>query len=452
MNTYDVLMPKLGESVQEATITNWFVELGSRVEEDTPLLEVATDKVDSEIPSPVEGVVKELRYAVDAVVPVGEVIAVIAIGDAEQGEAEEQGEQAEEQEEKTEGGVDAVSKENHPISDTQKERLSETKGKRFYSPLVKKIAKEHGLSHEELERIQGSGLNARVTKEDLLNYLAQSQELHKSSDKPLVETFKAPKETQGTSPSHPVGASSGQHVQVPMYDGDKRVPMDRMRKLIAEHMVHSKHTAAHVTSVIEVDLTPLVVWREKIKEDFLKKHGEKLTFMPFITHAVARALRDFPAINASVDGDHLILRKDVNIGIAVALPNGNLIVPVIQQADHKNIVGLSGSINSIAQKARENQLKPDDIEGGTFTITNFGSFKNIIGTPIINQPQVAILATGSIEKKVSVVETPTGDTIAIRHKMYLSLSYDHRVVDGMLGGMFLRRVGDYLEQFDSCDY
>ena len=434
MATFNIVMPKMGESIQEATITNWFVKPGDTVEEDDVLLEISTDKVDSEVPSPVDGVVKEILFKVDDTVAVGEIIAIIDM-EGEVGGDDDSSEEApaEEKTESTKSGKPDNS--GGESSEEVGQPASRGESGRFYSPVVRKIAKENNISLEQLESIKGSGLNGRVNKEDVLAYLengGQAKVAPQSSSK--IE--KAPQ-----APVQP-------KVEVPVSADDEVVEMDRMRKKIADHMVMSKQVSPHVTSVIEVDVTNLVAWRNHKKEEFQKSYGQKLTFMPIFTEAVAKALRDYPMVNASVDGYNIILKKNVNVGIAVALPTGNLIVPVIKNADMKNLAGLATDLNSLAAKARDNKLSPDDIQGGTFTITNFGSFDNIIGTPIINQPQVAILATGAIKKTVSVIETPAGDTIGIRSKMFLSLSYDHRIVDGMLGGMFLKRVAEYLENFD----
>jgi 2-oxoglutarate dehydrogenase E2 component (dihydrolipoamide succinyltransferase) len=430
MSTFDILMPKLGESVEEATITKWFVSEGDVIQEDDVLLEIATDKVDSEIPSPVAGTVKEIKYKTDDVVPVGVPVAVILLEGAE----DEGAGSAKETEKEEPVNVQEA------VVDRSVSKAEALEGTRFYSPLVRSMAKSEGIAMAELESIKGTGKDGRVTKTDMLEHLENRQ---KMQEKPAEQPIKTAVSAHASSETPRVEAAA-----VSTQEGDEVVEMDRMRKLIADHMVMSKQVSPHVTSVVEADVTNLVMWRKRVKDEFQKKYGEKLTYMPVFTEAVAKALRDFPGVNASVDGSHLILRKQVNIGLAVALPSGNLIVPVIKQADQKNLAGLAGGINQLAEKARQNKLSPDDIQGGTFTITNFGSFKNIIGTPIINQPQVAILATGSIEKKPAVLETPTGDVIAIRHKMYLSLSYDHRVVDGALGGGFLRRIADYLEAFD----
>jgi 2-oxoglutarate dehydrogenase E2 component (dihydrolipoamide succinyltransferase) len=430
MSTFDIIMPKLGESVEEATITKWFVKVGDTVKEDDPLLEIATDKVDSEIPSPVAGVVKEILFDTNAVVPVGKAVAIIALEGADTA-APEAPKQA------AAPAAPAAAKE---AVVAQVEVVAQAESDKFYSPLVKSIAKEEGISVSELDKIQGSGKDGRLTKDDLLNYL-------KSGKKAVAQpTAAAPQ--QASAPAASAAPAQPAKVNVSVGAGDEIREMDRMRKLIADHMVMSVQVSPHVTSIVEADMTNIVLWRNKVKDQFQKKYGEKLTFMPVFTEAVAKALRDFPGVNASVDGNNIIYRKNVNVGIAVSLPSGNLIVPVIKQADQKNLAGLASDINRLANEARINKLSPDSIQGGTFTITNFGSFNNIIGTPIINQPQVAILATGSIEKKPAVIETPTGDVIAIRHKMFLSLSYDHRIVDGALGGGFLRRIADYLEAFD----
>lgn len=441
MSTFEILMPKMGESVEEATITKWFVKEGDTVEEDDPILEIATDKVDSEIPSPVAGTIKEIKFEVDDVVAVGTPVAIVAL-EGEEGEEDDSNKSKEESSDAKAESQKASAESKAPEKSESSDQEDQQESDRFYSPLVRSIAKEEGISFKELDTIEGSGREGRVTKEDLLNYLksggadkastekkaAEPKKQEKTTDQAATRTIQAPKVTAG--------------------EGDEIKEMDRLRKLIADNMVMSKQVSPHVTSMVEADVTNLVIWRNKVKDQFQKKYGEKLTFMPMFGEAVAKALRDFPGVNASVDGHNIILRKNVNIGIAVALPSGNLIVPVVKQADQKNVVGMASEMNRLATAARDNKLSGDDIQGGTFTITNFGSFKNTIGTPIINQPQVAILATGTIEKKPAVIETPTGDVIAIRHKMFLSLSYDHRVVDGALGGMFLRRVADYLEQAD----
>jgi len=425
MADFNLVMPKLGESVQEATITRWIVKPGDMVEEDQALLEIATDKVDSEIPSPVSGKVLRLLFAENALVPVGEVIAVINT------EGEGKVEEKPEPDQEKAPAAAPVTEETRPAADVLKTEITgEKKSNRFYSPLVMSIAGKENVGEAELDSIPGTGAGGRVRKQDILKHL---------------ETRKSiPPATQADPARKPAPAKVG----ITLQPGDQVVEMDRMRRLIAAHMVMSKQTSPHVTNFIEADVTGLVLWRDKIKDEFYGREKIKLTFMPAFVEASAKALREFPGVNASVDGDNIILRKNINIGFAVALPTGNLIVPVIRNADQKSLVGLAVELNRLAEASRKNNLSPDDIQEGTFTISNFGTFRNITGTPIINQPQVAILATGNIEKKPAVIETPTGDVIAIRHKMILSLSYDHRVVDGALGGMFLRRMADLLEGFD----
>jgi len=423
MSQFKILMPKLGESIQEATITRWFVKEGDQITEDEVLFEVATDKVDSEIPSPVDGRVLKILHPDGALLPVGEVLALIHTG-------EETGGQEEPIEQPSPGS--ALNLQEGGSQVVPASLLTTNRSNRFYSPLVRKIAASEAVSQEELDTLKGSGLSGRVQKKDLLHYLdnRRSETVSKVQEPPVAASVQPVKSS----------VSIGEYDQV--------IEMDRIRKLIADHMVMSKRVAPHVTSVVEADVTGLVLWRNRVKEDFLKKYGEKLTFMPLFMESAARALTEYPWLNASVDGDKIILRKHINLGIAVARPDGNLIVPVVKHAEEKNLTGLAKSLNQLVEAARQNKLSPDDIREGTFSITNFGTFRNLIGTPIINQPQVAILATGSIEKKPAVLELPTGDVIAIRHKMYLSLSYDHRVVDGALGGAFLRRIADLLENFD----
>ena len=420
-------MPKLGESVEQATITKWFVKEGDTVEEDQPLLEIATDKVDSEIPSPVEGKVVKILYPQDELVAVGKVIALI----------DTDGEDATPS--ATESEPEAKPESSTP-SAASSTMATDTEATRFYSPLVKNIAKQEGISMAELETLKGTGADGRVRKEDVLDYLGTRGSTPAASA-PISQPQASAAPSAATEPTKP-------KVSVSVGAGDTVVEMDRMRRMIADHMVMSKQTSPHVTAMVEVDMQNVVDWRSKNKDKFEQRYGDKLTYMPIFMEATAKALRDFPGVNASVDGSSVILRKDVNLGIAVALPSGNLIVPVVRNADQRNLAGLSTELNRLAKAARENKLSPDEITGGTFTISNFGSFKNLMGTPIINQPQVAILATGTIEKRPAVMETAYGDVIVARQKMFLSLSYDHRVVDGMLGGNFLRRIADYLEQFD----
>lgn len=431
MAIFEVVMPKLGESIIEATITKWLLQEGDTVAEDDPIVEIATDKVDSEIPSPVEGKITKVHFAEGDVVAVGAIIALIDM-DGEEGDeptAEE------EIKEKKQSPAPEKSVESVPAETAQKVRSADySASDRFYSPLVKSIAKKENISIEELNSINGSGKDGRVTKKDILQYLDDKKAGRIS---PVIST----------TPQVP----EGKVVQQPTVTagvGDEIIEMDRMRKLIADHMVMSKQVSPHVTMFHDVDMTPVVNWRNKNKELFLKREGEKITFTPILVEAAARALRDFPMVNASVDGYNMIKRKHVNIGMATALPSGNLIVPVIKDADQKNLVGLAKAVNDLANRARNNKLDPDEIQGGTFTITNFGQFGNSTGAPIINQPQVAILGIGTIKKKPVVVETSEGDMIGIRHMMILSLAFDHRIVDGALGGMFLQRVAKYLEEFD----
>jgi 2-oxoglutarate dehydrogenase E2 component (dihydrolipoamide succinyltransferase) len=424
MAKFDLIMPKLGESVQEATITKWFVKEGDKVQEDDPLLEIATDKVDSEIPSPVEGVVKKILFAENALVAVGAIIAHIEMdGTTEESPVE----------------IAIESPKVQKVEVSEEEHVSNIKNKasgRFYSPLVKTIAKQENVSFDELETLNGTGSNGRVTKNDVVKYI----ENRKSGEAPKQKVQEVIQQK-----NEPVQKEI--KVNVSVGAEDSIVEMDRMRRLIADHMVHSKHVAPHVTSMVEADVTNIVKWREKIKKQFEEREKEKITYLPVFLMAMAKALKDFPGVNASVDGYNIIYRKNINIGIAVALSNGNLIVPVIKNADRLNLLGMTKELNRLAKAARENKLKPDDVSGGTFSVSNFGTFKNVMGTPIINQPEVAIIAIGTIEKKPAVIETSEGDAIAIRHKMFLSLTYDHRVVDGALGGAFLRKVADYIEEF-----
>ena len=442
MADFNLVMPKLGESVQEATITKWLVKPGDMIQEDDSLLEIATDKVDSEIPSPVAGKVLKVLFPENALVPVGEVIAVInteGAGTVEEapvaGTAKQESDKSGNGSELVEKGAGAVTAGKATMVTEPGSSATEVSSGRFYSPLVRSIARKENISEAELDSIPGNGTEGRVRKTDVLQYL------EKRTKQPATVKQEPVKQEQAKRPEP-------SKVNITVQPGDEIVEMDRMRKLIADHMVMSKHTSPHVTNFVEADVTNLVLWREKIKDDFLKREKIKLTFMPAFVEATAKALKEFPGVNASVDGDRIILRKNVNIGFAVALKSGNLIVPVVRNADQKSMLGIAVELNRLAEASRNNNLSPDDIQGGTFTISNFGTFRNITGTPIINQPQVAILATGNIEKKPAVLETPTGDVIAIRHKMILSLSYDHRVVDGALGGMFLRRIADLLEEYE----
>jgi 2-oxoglutarate dehydrogenase E2 component (dihydrolipoamide succinyltransferase) len=436
MAEIEIRLPKMGESVTEATITNWLKEVGDTIEMDEPLVEVATDKVDNELPSEAEGVLVKKLFEVDDVVQVGDVIAVISTdGDAAAPSADSTPATAEVV--AVEAAV--ISAVAAPVNGVD---LPKSGGNgRFYSPLVRSIAKTEGVSIEQLESIQGSGENNRVTKKDILNYIENGGGT--ASAAPAKEVSQAPAVKKAAP------AKTEIHVpDVPIYEGDEIEEMGRMRKLIADHMVMSVQTSPHVTSYVEADVTNLVMWRNKIKNSFLEKEGEKMTFTPIFMEAIIKAIKDFPGVNVSVSGNNIIKRKNINLGMATALPSGNLIVPVIKKADTLNLVGLAKSVNDLANRARANKLTSDDISGGTYTVTNVGTFGNVMGTPIINQPQVAILALGAIRKIPAVIETPQGDTIGIRHKMFLSHSYDHRVVDGALGGMFVKRVADYLEEFD----
>ena len=435
MSDFHVLIPKLGESIQEATITKLFVKQGDTVIEDEILFEIATDKVDSEIPSPVAGVIKEIRCAENDLIPVGQVVIVIALENGESAVPEPEVFVMKEEIKVTDSPLIEIQSPQVVVS---KDELKNSG--RFYSPLVKGIATKEGVTLSELDSITGSGLGGRVQKNDIIQFVEQRKIGKKDLPSQQVQQT-----TAQNSVSTPVERPK---VSVSIGSEDTIIKMDRIRKLIANHMVMSKQVSPHVTTVVEADVTNIVLWRNAVKDDFERKYGQKLTFMPLFVEATAKALAEFRQVNASVDEDTIILRKHINIAIAVATNDGNLVVPVIRDADSKNLVGIAREVNGYGKAGRENKLNPDDLQGGTFTITNFGSFGGLIGTPIINQPQVAILAVGIIEKKPAVMETPTGDAIVVRHKMFLSLSYDHRVVDGMLGGKFLRRIADLLEQFE----
>jgi len=428
MAQVELIMPKMGESVAEATITNWLKEVGETIEADEAVVEIATDKVDSEVPSTSEGVLIKKLFNDGDVVQVGQAIAIIG---SEGDSAEPAPAAAPKEEVKAPAAVAAPATEKITISASNK----------FFSPLVKSIAEKEGVSIAELEAINGTGAEGRVTKKDILNYLPNRSNGQAAQ---AVESTPAPV----AAPAAEKAAAPIKKASIPLMEGDEIIEMDRMRKLIADHMVMSKQTSPHVTSYVEADVTNIVMWRNKVKDQFLKDENEKITFTPIFMEAIVKAIKDFPMINVSVDGDNIIKRKSINLGMATALPSGNLIVPVIKNADRLNLVGITKQVNGLANKARNNKLAPDDIAGGTYTVTNVGTFGNVMGTPIINQPQVAILALGAIRKIPAVIETPNGDAIAIRHKMFLSHAYDHRVVDGALGGMFVRRVADYLEEFD----
>ena len=436
MAKFELRLPKMGESVAEATITNWLKKVGDHIAADEAVLEIATDKVDSEVPSEVSGTLSEILFKENDVVQVGQIIAYI----------------------ETEGGVvvdapsEATTAANIDVAavektfDAAKELIAApldfSDSEKFYSPLVKNIAKEEGISLAELETITGSGKDGRVTKTDILDYVAKRQtsdnNVQIDNARPQAVVAPAAKNQQPSAKVAPVSVN-GQ---------DEIVEMDRMRKLISGYMVQSVQTSAHVQSFIEVDVTNIVKWRDKVKTAFEKREGEKLTYTPIFMEAVAKALKDYPGLNISIDGDYIIKKKNINLGMAAALPNGNLIVPVIKNADQLNLVGMAKAVNDLGNRAKAGKLKPDDTQGGTYTVTNVGTFGSVFGTPIINQPQVGILALGAIRKVPAVIETPEGDFIGIRQKMFLSHSYDHRVVDGALGGSFVKRVAEYLEAFD----
>lgn len=435
MSRFEIKMPKLGESITEGTIVSWSVKVGDTIQEDDVLFEVNTAKVSAEIPSPVAGKIVEILVKEGDTVPVGTVVAIVDV-DGE-GEVEEN-----------------AAKDETSQKETPKAMAAKTEEERWYSPIVLQLAQTAHISKEELDKIPGTGYEGRLSKKDIKNYIIRkdkgdgsTQEAASSTQSPAVSSTSA---SSSVSVSAPIGKPSVAppvSVDVNTSEGIEVKEMDRVRKMIADHMVMSKHTSPHVTNVVEVDVTKLVKWRDRNKDAFFRREGVKLTYMPAITEAVAKALAAYPQVNVSVDGYNILFKKHINIGIAVSLNDGNLIVPVVHDADRLNLNGLAVAIDTLAAKARDNKLMPDDISGGTFTITNFGTFKSLFGTPIINQPQVAILGVGYIEKKPAVIEAPEGDMIAIRHKMYLSLSYDHRVVDGMLGGKFLYAIKDYLENW-----
>ena len=449
MAQYELLLPKMGESVAEATIIKWVKQPGDMIEADESVLEIATDKVDSEVPSPVAGKLVKTLFSEDEVVQVGAVIAIIET-DANANINSEPVEEYKTEATATEEipGTEQLS----PAAEKAQSQVNYGSSSRFYSPLVKSIAAEEGINLDDLGQVKGSGAEGRVTKQDILEFVKQratfSEELQPEVQSPTAEAAPQQK-TQEVRSEKPQPAVSPVSPVVSVGGGDEIIEMDRMRKLIADHMVMSKQNSPHVTSFVEADVTNLVKWRERVKGNFEKREGEKITFTPIFIEAVAKAIKDLPMINVSVSGTQIIKKRDINIGMAAALPSGNLIVPVIKSADQLNLVGLTKSVNDLAKRARQSKLKPDETQGGTFTITNVGTFGNVMGTPIINQPQVAILAVGAIKKKPAVIETEYGDVIAIRHMMFLSLSYDHRVVDGALGGSFVRKVADYLEAWDT---
>jgi len=417
----NIILPAMGEGVIEATINKWLVKEGAEVKEDDPLVEVATDKVDSEIPSPSAGIIVEIRASEGSVVKVGDPIAILESSIAVQ---PEEVKKIDKEVERIRETINAVREEKKEELQVSREMKSRTPSGKFLSPLVRNIAGQEGISYSELDKVTGTGMDGRITRDDILRLLDERKKKSSEAER-KVEKEVRPAASQG----------------------DEIIEMDRVRKLIAEHMVMSKRTSPHVTSFIDADVTRMISWRNSIKEKFLAREGQKLTLTPIFIDAVARALIDFPMINISVDGNNIIKKKNINIGMATALPDGNLIVPVIKNANEKNLTGLARAVNDLAERARSNKLKPDEITGGTFTVTNFGTYNNLSGTPIINQPQAAILGTGAVRKMPAVVETPDGDVIGIRHIMILSLSYDHRVIDGALAGRFLNRIKEILENY-----
>ncbi len=467
----ELILPPMGEGIIEATIIKWLVNEGDRVEEDQPLLEIATDKVDSEIPSPVNGIISKLIRAEGETAAIGDIIAIIetesGFNETHHEKAEQRTEAAKEKDKEKEEGTYIRETVNSPETDINvtDEKVHDvprqTPSGIFITPLVRSIAKKENISPGELDKIKGSGESGRITKEDVLNYLKVRADKNVATDTSGHHSYPAGTipEEQITKPGKPddrdektgiAAETTPEKTGVSPGEGDQVIEMDRMRKLIGQHMVRSKHTSPHVTSFIDADVTELVKWRTTIKDEFKRREKQNITYTPFFIEAAAKALRDYPMINTSVAGTTIILKKSVNIGIAVALPDGNLIAPVIKNADERSLIGLVKALNDLAYRARNNKLQPDEVAGGTFTITNFGTFRNTAGTPIINQPEVAILGTGAIVKKPVVIESDQGDVIAIRQIMTLSLSYDHRVVDGALGGKFLRRIAEYLEAFDTA--
>jgi 2-oxoglutarate dehydrogenase E2 component (dihydrolipoamide succinyltransferase) len=451
MAIVDLVMPKLGESIMEATILKWHKQPGDAIKMDETLLEIATDKVDSEVPSTAEGVIEDILYKVNDVVPVGTVIARIKTGAAETVSSKPVITTPAKETVSNQPAERAVVMESTQPrtfdTSAQTKPATNGSGNRFYSPLVLNIAASEGISLSELENIAGTGNEGRVTKRDILQYVSERKSGVRSRESTVISSQRATSvsESAQLTTHDPIAIGS----RLTTYSGNVEIiEMDRMRKLIADHMVRSKHTSPHVTSFTEADVTNLVMWRDKVKKDFEKREGTKITFTPLFIEAIVRCIKKFPLVNSSVDGDRIIVKKDINIGMATALPNGNLIVPVIKNADQLNLVGLTKRVNNLADNARNGRLNADDTQGGTFTLTNVGTFGSLMGTPIINQPQVAILAVGAIKKRPVVIETPHGDSIAIRHMMYLSLSYDHRIVDGSLGATFLTSIANELENFN----
>lgn len=454
MSVVDLVMPKLGESIMEATILKWHKQPGDKVEQDETILEIATDKVDSEVPSTTEGTIEEILFKENDVVAIGTVIARIKVGaesnaqPSQQQPAQPQQSQPQQSKHEYEEAdvVDSI-----PYVPADNRQQATNNAIRFYSPLVLNIAGSEGVSMNELENIPGTGQDGRVSKKDILQYIEnrkgtgnKGQETRQEQAQRPVVVFDEEKESLDSQLS-----TVNQQLSTTYQGNVEIIEMDRMRKMIAKHMIHSVHTSAHVTSFSECDVTNMVLWREKMKKEFEKREGQKITFTPLFVEAIVKCIKKYPWLNSSIDGDKLIIKKDINIGMATALPTGNLIVPVIKNADQLNLVGLTKQVNGLANKARSNKLNPDDTTGGTFTLTNVGTFGSIMGTPIINQPQVAIMAMGAIKKRPVVIETEQGDSIAIRHIMYISLSYDHRVIDGALGSTFLNAVSKELENFDN---
>jgi len=459
MAIVDLVMPKMGESIMEATILKWHKQPGDAVKMDETVLEIATDKVDTEVPSIAEGVVEEILYNVNDVIPVGTVIARVKTAAGENNPPETRsGTPAQTSVATAQKSSESEVAETGPahvmVNDYSVQNNNNGPSSRFYSPLVLNIAASEGVSLNELEKIAGTGNEGRVTKKDILQYVSDKKQGRVTSQESAGSGLK--KSASASEVMIPPASvkrdvpTQSESSSLSTYTGNVEIiEMDRMRKLIADHMVRSKQTSPHVTSFTEADVTNMVMWREKVKKDFEKREGAKITFTPLIIEAIVKCIKKFPLMNSSVDGDRMIIKKDINIGMATALPSGNLIVPIIRNADQLNLVGLTKQVNNLADAARNNKLRPDDTQGGTFTFTNVGTFGSLMGTPIINQPQVAILASGAIKKRPVVIETPHGDSIAIRHMMYLSLRYDHRIIDGSLGATFLTSVANALENFNS---
>ena len=448
MAQFELILPKMGESVAEATVTNWLKNVGDVIDAEESVVEVATDKVDSEVPSPVSGTLVKILVDVNGVAEVGSPIAIIEV------EGEGSGTTASAAPEVAPEPAVAVAEIEAQVAaaaatvsaPVPSGPIAKNSNGRFYSPLVRSMAKEEGIGQAELDQISGSGKEGRVTKKDIVAYFEAG--LKATAPVAASQTPAASPAPAAPVSAAPAVAPKPSAPAMKIGEGDEIIEMDRMRKLIADHMVNSVHTSPHVTSFVEADMTKVVLWRNRMKNEFQKKHGEKITFTPIIMEAIVKAIQDFPMINISIEGNNIIKHGRINVGMAAALPSGNLIVPVVKNADQLSLLGLTKAVNDLANRARNNQLKPDEISGGTYTLTNVGTFGNVMGTPIINQPQVAIMAAGAIVKKPAVVETPEGDVIAVRHKMFLSHSYDHRAVDGALGGMFVKRVAEYLESWD----